>query len=134
MAPKIKIEDVLPTGERITITLEGSKVSRTKVLQVLDLLSIMGGTDVGESSVNDDDEVVNMKDRVWNAILELYGDGTWFTLKELFNALADREPELKLTTLASYLAKFVAEGRLAKKGQKPSTMYRVRARVVQARE
>ena len=133
MAPRIKIEDVLPTGEKITITLEGNKLSRTKVLQILDLLSIMGGTDVNESDAVEGDETVNMKDRVWNTILELYGDGSWFTLKELFGVLAEREPNLKLTTLASYLAKFVAEGRLVKRGQKPSTMYRIRVSTVQAR-
>jgi len=43
MAPKVRIEETLPTGEKVTITLEGPQVSKTRVLQVLDMLALMGG-------------------------------------------------------------------------------------------
>lgn len=127
MPPRVKIEEVLPTGEKITVTLEGHQVSKSRVLQILDMLSLMGGSVDDESSERG--EFSSMKERVWGAIVERYGDGSWFTLKDLFSALVDEEPRLKMTTLASYLAKFVSEGRLAKKGQKPSTLYKVRSPV-----
>lgn len=133
MAPKVRIEEVLPSGEKITITLEGSEVSKTRVLQVLEMLSIMGGGEVADEGVEEGEEGASLKERVWRIIVERFGDGTWFTLRELYGILVDEEPELKLTTLASYLAKFVSEGRLLKKGQKPSTLYRVKAAAVRAR-
>jgi len=128
MAPKVKIEDVLPSGERITISIEGERISKTKVLQILELLSIVNGSyEAGEEGEYEEGGATSLKERVWSAIVERYGDGAWFTLKELYGVLAASEPELKITTLASYLAKFVAEGRLVKRGQKPATLYRVRA-------
>ncbi|MEM0042474.1 MAG: hypothetical protein QXP94_02735 [Thermofilaceae archaeon] len=131
MAPKVKIEETLPSGERITITLEGKEVSKTRVLQIMEMLSIMSGGGVSEEAA--DEESVSMKERVWRIILERFGDGAWFTLRELHSILAEEEPEMKITTLASYLAKFVSEGRLMKKGQKPSTLYRVRMAAARAK-
>ncbi|MEM1697657.1 MAG: hypothetical protein QXG48_03290 [Thermofilaceae archaeon] len=131
MVPKVKIEETLPSGERITITLEGREVSKTRVLQIMEMLSIMSGGGVSDEAV--DEESTSIKEKVWRIILERFGDGAWFTLRELYGILTDEEPEMKVTTLASYLAKFVSEGRLMKKGQKPSTLYRVRMAAVKAK-
>jgi len=128
MAPKVRIEEMLPTGEKVTITLEGSQVSRARVLQILDMLELMGGWRREEGG----EERGSLKEKVWSFIVERYGDGEWFSLKELHRALAEEVPELRVTTLAAYLARFVGEGRLIKKGRKPSTLYRVRAAVAKA--
>lgn len=132
MAPRVRIEEVLPSGEKVTITIEGRQVSKTRVLQVLEMLSIMSGAEIGDEGV-EEGESASVKEKVWGIIVERFGDGSWFTLKELYSAVVEEEPELKVTTLASYLAKFVSEGRLLKKGQRPSTMYRVRTGFVKAR-
>lgn len=123
MAPKVRIEETLPTGEKVTITLEGAQVSKTRVLQVLDMLALMGGGQHAE----EDGERESLKEKIWNLIVDRYGDGSWFSLKELHRALLDEIPELRVTTVAAYLARFVGEGRLVKRGRKPSTLYRVRA-------
>lgn len=123
MAPKVRIEETLPTGEKVTITLEGPQVSKTRVLQVLDMVALMGG---GQRIEEDDGERESLKEKIWSFIVDRYGEGEWFSLKELHRALLDEMPELRVTTVAAYLARFVSEGRLAKKGRKPSTLYRVR--------
>ncbi len=124
MAPKVRIEETLPTGEKVAITLEGPRVSKTRVLQILEMLELMGG---GQREEREERE--SLKERVWNFIVERYGGGEWFSLKELYGVLVEEMPELRVTTLAAYLARFVNEGRLVKKGRKPSTLYRVRAAV-----
>jgi len=124
MAPKVRIEETLPTGEKVTITLEGPQVSKNRVLQVLDMVALMGG---GQRIGEDDGERESLKEKIWNLIVDRYGEGDWFSLKELHRALLSEMPELRVTTVAAYLARFVSEGRLAKKGRKPSTLYRVRA-------
>jgi len=129
MPPRVKIEETLPSGERITITLEGRQISKKRVLQILDMLDILSGS--VEEGAPIEEGTTSMKERVWQAIVEHYGDGSWFTLKDLYAILVNEEPALKLTTLASYLAKFVNEGKLIKRGQKPSTLYRVRAPLAQ---
>lgn len=129
MAPKIRIEETLPSGEKITITLEGPQVSKARVLQVLEMLSLMGG---GQYDEGGSEREESLKERIWNVILERYGDGEWFSLKELHRALLEEMPELRISTLAAYLARFVNEGRLVKKGKKPSTLYRVRSVIARA--
>lgn len=125
MAPRVRIEDTLPSGEKITITLEGPEVSKTRVLQMLDLLNIMsGGVSEAEPST--------LKDRVWEVIRERFGGGEWFTLRDLHRALLKYEPGIKISTVATYVTRFVAEGRLIKRGRRPATRYRVKAAVLRA--
>ena len=123
MAPRIKIEDVLPSGEKITVTLEGPEISKTRVLQLLDLLKIMGG------EVDDGRGTSSLKERIWRVIEEYFGSGEWFSIRELHRVLLEFEPGIKVTTVATYLGRFVSEGRLVKTGRRPSTRYRVRMAV-----
>lgn len=119
MPPKVKIEDVLPSGERISIVLEGPRISKSRVLQVLDMIDLMGGGAV------ENDERQSLKDKIWEIILEKFGDSEWFTLKDAYRAVKNCEPEIELTTVASYLTRLVNEGKLTKKGRKPATLYKV---------
>ncbi|MDW8003818.1 MAG: hypothetical protein RMI04_03305 [Thermofilaceae archaeon] len=130
MPPKVRIEEVLPSGERVTITLEGRQLTKARVLQVLDMLNLMGGIEEGS---DEGSEHSSLKDKIWEVIVEHYGEGNWFTLKELHRVLLAIDPELKITTVAAYLARFVSEGCLAKKGQKPMTLYKVRSSVARAK-
>ncbi|RLE96783.1 MAG: hypothetical protein DRJ96_05625 [Thermoprotei archaeon] len=122
MAPKIRIEDTLPSGEKITITLEGPSLSKTRVLQILDLLKIMSG-EVGGA------EQSTLKERIWSIIKERFGGGEWFTIRDVHQALTEFEPGIRISTVATYITRFVAEGRLIKRGRRPTTRYRVRAAI-----
>lgn len=121
MPPRIKIEDVLPSGERITVTLEGRELDPRRVLQVLEMVKLMGG-DVSEGGAS----AKTLKEELWEVILENFGDGTWFSVRDLYN-IASRKLSIKLTSVSTYLTRFVEEGRLIKRGSRPRTRYRVRA-------
>ncbi|RLE90411.1 MAG: hypothetical protein DRJ55_04165 [Thermoprotei archaeon] len=123
MAPKVRIEDTLPTGEKIVLSIEGPELSEKRVLQAIELLKIMTAAETGTFNKR------KLKDELWEVIVENFGDGSWFTLKELYLE-ASRRLNVKVTLVGSYLSRFVAEGRLVKKGSKPRTLYRVRAAYV----
>lgn len=120
MAPKVRIEDILPTGERIVITIEGPELSEKRVVQALELLKIMTAAERNE------ERRASLKEEIWGVIEEYFGDGSWFTLKDLHAAVREKLGDVKVTLLGSYLSRFVSEGRLVKRGSKPRTEYRVR--------
>ncbi len=118
MPPKIKIEDYLDDGEKISIVLEGD-VDEKRVLQVLEMLRLMKGAGGGESGGS-------LRARLWSLIAENFGDGTWFSIKDLYNVARREIPGLRITSVSTYVSRFVKEGRLVKKGRRPNTRYRVK--------
>jgi len=120
MAPRIKIEDVLPSGEKISVTLEGATISKNKVLQIIDMLSILSGR-IG----TEEEPRTTLKERIWNVLIENFGDGEWFTIRDAYNVMREAEPGIKMSTIATYLSRFVSEGRISKRGRKPGTKYKL---------
>jgi len=119
MPPRIKIEDYLDDGEKISIVLEGD-VDERRVVQVLQMLKLMKGSEGGERRSG------SLRSLIWRVIVENFGDGTWFSLKDLYNLARREEPGLRLTSVSTYVSRFVSEGRLVKKGRRPNTRYRVK--------
>lgn len=121
MAPKVKIEDILPSGEKISVVIEGPEISERRVLQVLELLRLMsGGAEKRREAKK------TLKERLWQVIEENFGSGEWFTIRDLYAAVRAAHRDVPETTLSSYLTRFLREGRLEKRGRKPSTEYRVK--------
>ena len=81
------------------------------------MIKLLGGF-TGENNIK------SIKEIVWNFIIENFSDGTWFSLKDIYNIL-NKKTDIKLTSLATYLHRFVNEGKLEKKGSRPYTRYRV---------
>jgi hypothetical protein len=125
MAPRIKVEDTLPSGERVSISIEGSEISEERVLYLLRTLRELRVASALE--VEEEPRDGTLKERIWRVIAENFGDGTWFSLRDLYNVAAKQIPGLKITTVSTYVSRLVAEGRLVKKGSKPNTRYRVRS-------
>ncbi|OYT31160.1 MAG: hypothetical protein DRJ64_02320 [Thermoprotei archaeon] len=122
MSPKIRIEDNLSTGEKISIVLEGDELSKEKVLQLLDMLKLIGG---GSSETGSEARPRSIKLEIWDIIKENFGDGTWFSIKDLYNISKNRL-NLKVTSISTYVSRLVGEGKLVKRGRKPYTRYRVK--------
>uniref|UniRef100_A0A7C4GZV5 Uncharacterized protein n=1 Tax=Thermofilum pendens TaxID=2269 RepID=A0A7C4GZV5_THEPE len=123
--PKVRIEDTLPSGERVSLSIEGPDVSEEKVLHFLRVLREMrdaGSAEAGSSY----EEPVSLKDKIWRVIAENFGDGTWFSLKDLYNIAAKEIPGLKITAVSTYVSRLISENKLVKRGHKPNTRYRVR--------
>ncbi|MGB9708704.1 MAG: hypothetical protein ACP5II_04095 [Infirmifilum sp.] len=127
MAPKIKIEDTLPSGEKVTLSIEGGELDEAKILQLVSALkslketSLIASPDPGEESI---------KDKIWRIIVENFGDGTWFSLKDVYNLASRQIPDLKITAVSTYVTRLVSEGRLVKRGTKPNTRYRIKSLMV----
>jgi len=119
MAPRIKIEDILPSGEKISITLEGGEISRERILQVLDLLNLMAGSETSRRAKS-------LKENIWNVLLDNFGEGEWFTVNEAYAAVRQVLKDVAVTAVSSYISRFLKEGRLEKTGRKPHTRYRIK--------
>ncbi|HDH06923.1 MAG TPA: hypothetical protein ENF87_00985 [Thermoproteales archaeon] len=131
--PKIKIEDTLPSGEKIVITLEGREISERRVLQVLELLKIMSsGGQESESCISEEFSRGKggsrgwLKEVIWDAILENFGDGVWFSSRDLQRVLHKAGIDVSLNTVATYLLRFYKAGRLDRAGGKFDMRYKVK--------
>jgi len=96
MAPRIKVEDTLPSGERVSISIEGMDISEERVLYLLRTLRelrVSSALEVEEDKVS---EEVTLKEKVWRVIIENFGDGTWFSLRDLHNVASKQIPGLKI--------------------------------------
>lgn len=126
MPPKVRIEDTLPTGERVSLSIEGQDINEQNILRFLQFLREMRTTgDLPPSEFTD--EPLSLKERIWHLIVENFGDGTWFSLKDIYNLASKEIPGLKITAVSTYLSRLVNENKLVKRGSKPNTRYRVRA-------
>ncbi len=125
MAPKIKIEDTLDSGEKISIVLEGGELDEEKIIQILHMVKSLKSS--SESTIAY--RKSSLKERIWSAIIENFGDGTWFSIKDLYNVARKEIEGLKITSVSTYVTRFVSEGRLLKKGSKPNTRYRIKSAV-----
>ncbi|MEZ0345094.1 MAG: hypothetical protein ABWK01_00870 [Infirmifilum sp.] len=129
MAPKIKIEDTLPSGEKVSLSIEGGDLDEEKVLRLLATLKSL--KDSSKTMPLEPQEEETTKEKIWRVIVENFADGTWFSLKDVFNLAVKQEPSLKITAVSTYVTRLVSEGRLVKRGTKPNTRYRIRSIVVE---
>ncbi len=127
---KVRIEDRLPTGERISVVLEGSFIDERKVLQLLELLRIMNGQVMPISSLPSSlsgRESVSLKELIWDVIAEKFRDGRWFTSKDLYEILIkEYNIKTKLSTVSTYLHRLSTTGYLEKSGSRALRKYRLR--------
>ena len=123
MAPRVKIEDVLPSGEKISIVIEGSNLSKKRVIQVLDMLNLLAGN-IELDNNKFSDENGSIQDHIWKIIVENFGDGTWFSLRDIYN-IASRKLSLPITSFSAYLTRLVNKGLLIKRGTRPGIRYRI---------
>ncbi len=117
--PKVKIEDILPSGEKISVIIEGSEVSRERILQVLDLFNILSRTDTVR-------EPRTLKEKIWEILVNNFSGGEWFTINEAYAAVRQSLRDVNVTAVSSYISRFLREGRLEKTGRKPRTRYRIK--------
>jgi len=101
-------------GNKFTVTFQG-KVTRQKVLQLLDLVEILGGVspsnDVNESFSNQTKFA-----KITNIVKEYFPLG-WFSSKDLRSMYEDVYSEsIGLSTVSTYLSRLTQRGMLHKSG------------------
>ncbi|HID91109.1 TPA: hypothetical protein EYP44_04015 [Candidatus Bathyarchaeota archaeon] len=109
---KIRIEIFNQEG-KLTVTFEGA-VTKEKVIQLLDLVDLMGG--ISRANVEEGMSAKTKFSRVFGVIKENFSFG-WFSSKDVKIAYQDEYGEdIKLSTVATYLSRLSSMGLLLKRG------------------
>lgn len=122
-ARKMRVEVYDETGNRYTITFEGS-VTRDKALRLLDLVELLGGMPRVNPRETLSSEFSKF-DKV-RFVLEKYFPIVWFSSKDVQSAYEQefKEPT-SLSTISTYLSRMANRGLLLKNKMSNSLRYRV---------
>jgi len=125
-ARKVRVEVFDQDGNRFTIAFEG-RVTREKVLQVLDLVELLGGVPKGGSMPGEGGfEELSAFDRL-KSLLEKQFPIVWFSSREVQRVYEDMfNAPIGLSTVSTYLARLVDRGALIRGGSLNERKYRLR--------
>lgn len=117
---KIRIE-LLDGDGKVSVNFEGN-VTKEKVVQLLDLVDLMGG--ISNSPYRDNLNGKSKFARVFSIIKEGFTFG-WFSSKDVIMAYRDEYGErIKPSTMSTYLSRLSAMGYLVKRGTRRIRQYR----------
>ena len=125
-ARKVRVEVFDHEGNRFTIAFEG-RVTREKVLQVLDLVELLGGVPKGESMpVEGEFEELSAFERL-QGLLEKQFPINCFSSREVQRVYEDTfNVPIGLSTVSTYLSRLVDRGILTRGGSLDERKYRLR--------
>ncbi len=132
---KIRIEDRLSSGERICVSLEGDVLDERKLVQIVELLRILSGRELSSAMMEEPSNTakVSLKEIIWDAIVERFGEGRWFTSKELRSVLVkEYGVQAKLSTVSTYLHRLFTSGYLERGGSRALRRYRLNLSKIRA--
>ena len=122
-ARKIRVDISDKEGNKFTVTFQG-KVTRKKILQLLDLVEILGGVSPS-SDVNESFSNQSKFAKISNLIKKHFPIG-WFSSKDLKSVYEDVYGEsVGLSTVSTYLSRLTHRGVLHKSGSSQK-QYRLR--------
>ncbi len=114
-------------GNKIAISLEGN-MSREKILQLLDLADLLGGTKTDNTRTEGSD--LSKLDKIQNVLWRKFPIG-WFTSQEVMVAYEDVFDEpIGLSTVSTYLSRLTGKGILMKTGPVAKRRYRLVKEVI----
>lgn len=125
---KINVND--EDGNKITISFEG-KITRNKVLQVLDFVEILGGV----QTANEEKPVDTLSkfDKIQHIIQRKFPVG-WFTSQEVMVAYEDAFDEpVGPSTVSTYLSRLVEKSILTRSGSITERKYKMK-RIITSNE
>jgi len=123
-ANRIKINVNDKEGNKLTISFEG-KITRNKILQVLDFVELLGGIKTSSDEKNYDS--FSKFDKVQNIIERKFPIG-WFTSQEVTIAYEDIFDEpIGLSTVSTYLSRLVKKHYLIKSGSVAERRYKLKS-------
>jgi len=122
---KVKFEVLDQEGNRFTIAFEG-RVTRDKVLQVIDLVELLGGVPAPGSNTERSYEELSKVERIQELIKQQFPAG-WFSSRDVQDAYenAFNQP-IGLSTVATYLTRLSEKGILIRGGSVAERRYRLR--------
>lgn len=120
-AKRVKMDVFDSEGNKISVSFEG-KISRNKVLQLLDLVELLGGVPNSEP-----EEVTELSklNRVCQLLEKKFPVG-WFTSQEVTLAYGELfDEQIVLSTVSTYLARLTGRGFLTRKGSQSKKHYKL---------
>lgn len=120
---RLKFEAEDESGGKLTITLEGS-VSRDKILQILDLIELMGGLSTNKQTATDDDSSTKLE-RIKKIIMEKFAVG-WFSSRDVQAEYeSSYNEQIRLSTVSTYLQRLHSSGFLLRSGSRAMRNYKL---------
>ena len=122
---RIKLEMTTDEGEKLTLILEGSRISRERLLQLADLIELYGGDERGEEYIG---RPSNKLGKIVQ-VIQKHFPFTGFTTRDVAEAykLEYREP-IPLSTVSTYLSRLADRGLLERIAIGNIARYRVARR------
>ena len=122
-ANKVKVNINDEEGNKITISFEG-RITRNKVLQVLDFVELLGGGSTSSEEKNSSD--FSKFDKIQNVIERKFPIG-WFTSQEVMIVYEDLlNGPIGLSTVSTYLSRLVDRDILTKSGSAAERRYKLK--------
>lgn len=127
-ASRFRIQAFDRKGNKFTVSFEGS-ASREKVLQVLDMVELLGGlSSDGAPQPGLNEEAPTKVERVKAVVLQSFALG-WFSSKDVQASYEEAYDEpLALSTASTYLQRLAFEGFLLRSGPRSARRYRLSIR------
>ena len=120
---KLRVEIFDAEGNRYTVSCEGH-VSRERILHVLDLAELLGGTHVENSGSRRTSSEFTKFD-LFRSLIRQSFPTEWFSSKEAQLACEQRlDMPLGLSTVSTYLARMADRGFLMRKGPSNDRKYK----------
>lgn len=114
-------------GNKIAISLEGN-LSREKILQLLDLVNLLGGPQTNNLKVEESN--LSKLEKTQNILWRKFPIG-WFTSQEVMVAYEDAFDEpIGLSTVSTYLSRLTEKGILIKTGPSIKRRYKLVKEIV----
>jgi hypothetical protein len=121
---KLKLEVFDAKGNRYTLTFKGD-VSRDKVLNLLDLMDLLGGVTEDDSRWRSTSNSVSKFDKLCQLVRRQFSFN-WFSSKDVQKVYEQEFDEpVSLSTVSTYLARMVDRGFLTRKGSANNMRYRL---------
>jgi len=121
---KLKLEVFDAEGNRYTLTFKGD-VSRDKVLNLLDLMDLLGGVTEDDSRWRSTSNNASKFDKLCQLVRRQFSFN-WFSSKDVQKVYEQEFDEpVSLSTVSTYLARMVDRGFLTRKGSANNMRYRL---------
>jgi len=119
---RIKIRILDDEGNKITVSFEG-RISRNKILQLLDLTEILVGI---PTSGTEELQDISKIEKMHNIIERKFPVG-WFKSQEIMISYEDAFDEpIGLSTVSTYLSRLTTRGFLTRRGSLAQRRYKVK--------
>jgi len=121
---KLRVEVFDAEGNRYTVSCEG-RVSRERILHLLDLVELLGGTTVDDNKWRRTSYDYSKFDKICSLVKQSFPVG-WFSSKDAQRVCEKELNEpLSLSTVSTYLARMADRGFLTRKGPSNNRRYKI---------